>query len=129
MDRIRSLAQMSVGRGCFFAGLAIWTAMMALITDPPQALRIGAVLVLIAACVLTIKARNAPSRPYRDTELWLLMDRKSDLPEARIQQALGGILAELYARYARYAFGIAVGFWLLAIGSGMIWPNDEAGGA
>jgi divalent metal cation (Fe/Co/Zn/Cd) transporter len=125
MERIRSLAHVSIGRGCCFAGLAIGATMMALIYDPPLAFRTGAVLVLIAACVLMIKARNAPKRPYRRTELWMLMDKKSDLPEARIQQALGGILAELYGRYARYAFGIAIGFWLLAIGSELLWSKAE----
>lgn len=124
MDSIRKLAVLSVGRACFFAGLAVWAVMMALIFDPPQAFRVGAALVLILACVLTIKARNAPQRPYRDTEVWLLMDRQSDWPEHRIQQAIGGVLAETYGRYARYAFAIAVSFWLLAIAADAIWPDD-----
>lgn len=126
MERIRSLAHVSIGRGCCFGGLAIGATMMALIYDPPLAFRTGAVLTLIAACVLLIKARNAPKRPYRHTELWMLMDRKSDLPDAAAQRVLGGILAELYGRYARYAFVIAVGFWLLAITSDLVWPKPES---
>ena len=124
MDRIRSFAVLSIGRACFFAGLAIWTTMMGLIAEPALSFRTGAVLVLIAACVLTIKARNAPQRPYRETEVWLLMDRTCDLPPERIQQAIGGTLAEIYARYARYAFAIAVGFWLVALGSDLVWSGD-----
>ena len=127
MDRIRSLAKMSIGRGCFFAGLAIWAVMMALIYDPPLSFRTGAGLALIAACVLAIKARNAPLRSYRETELWLLMDHKTELPESRIQQALSGVLAEFYGRYARYAVGIAIGFLLLALGSDLIWSGDGNG--
>ncbi|MEX0808179.1 MAG: hypothetical protein WD044_05580 [Dongiaceae bacterium] len=123
MERIRSLAALSVGRACFFAGFAIWASMFALITDPMLAFRVGAVLVSIAACVLLIKGRNAPSRPYRETEVWLLMDRKTDLPDDRVQRAIGGVLAEIYRRYARYALAIAAAFWLLAIASELIWSD------
>ena len=125
MDRIRSLATLSVGRACFFTGLGIWTAMVGFISDPMMSLRIGAALVSIVACVLLIKARNAPERPYRDTELWLLMDRKTDLPKDRIQRVIGGVLAETYRRYARFALGVSVGFWLLAILGDLIWPDSQ----
>ncbi|MEX2297975.1 MAG: hypothetical protein WD715_11195 [Dongiaceae bacterium] len=123
MDRIRSLAALSVGRACFFAGFTIWATMFALIVHPVLALRVGAALVSIVACVLLIKGRNAPERPYRETEVWLLMDRKTDLPEDRVQRAIGGVLAEIYRRYARYALAIAAVFWLLAIASDLIWPD------
>jgi len=123
MDHIRALARISIGRGCFFAALGIMTAMTGFITEPVIGLRIGAALIAITACVLMIKAHNAPQRSYRKTELWLLMDRQSDLPEDRIQQILGGVLADTYGRYARYAIMIAIGFWLLAIGGDLIWPN------
>ena len=123
MDRIRSLASLSVGRACFFAGFAIWAAMFGLITEPMLALRVGAALVSIVACVLLIKARNAPERPYRETEVWLLMDRQTDLPADRVQRAIGGALADIYARYARYALAIAGLFWLLAIGCDLLWPD------
>ncbi|MDZ4736733.1 MAG: hypothetical protein SGJ07_10345 [Rhodospirillaceae bacterium] len=123
MDRIRSLAALSVGRACFFAGFAIWATMFALIVDPVLALRVGAALVSIVACVLLIKAHNAAERPYRETEVWLLMDRKTDLPADRIQRAIGGALTEIYRRYARYALAIAAIFWFLAIVSNLIWPG------
>ena len=101
------------------------TAMTGFIAEPVVGLRIGAALVAITACVLMIKAHNAPQRPYRQTELWLLMDRHSDLPEDRIQQILGGVLADTYGRYARYAIIIAIGFWLMAIGSDLLWPDTD----
>jgi hypothetical protein len=123
MDRIRSIAAISVGRACFFAGLAIWATMFGLITEPMLALRVGAALVSIVACVLLIKARNAPERPYRDTEVWLLMDRQTDLPADRVQRAIGAALAETYSRYARYALAIAGIFWLFAIAGDLLWPD------
>ncbi len=116
MERIRAAANLSIGRGCFFAAMAIWTVMIGLIGNLPHALTGGAALTTITAAVLFIKAAHAPSRPYRNTELWILLD-KCDRPAsaAAAQRVLGGVLAEAYVRYGQWAMGIATFFWVAAI--------------
>jgi hypothetical protein len=123
MEQLKSLAKLSVGRACFFAGLGILTAMVGFITDPMNAMRIGAALVSITACVLLIKAHNAPRRPFRQTELWLMLDSKIQMADERAQRLIGGVLAETYDRYARYAMGIAVVLWIIAVAGEFLWPD------
>ncbi len=115
MERIRAAANLSVGRGCFFAALAIWTVMIGLIGNVLHALAGGALLTTITAAILFMKAARAPSRPCRGTELWILLDKADrPAPAAAAQRVLGGVLAEVYTGYGRWAIAIAGFFWLAA---------------
>lgn len=130
-QRVRRLAVHSIGRGCFFAALAIWCVMIGLISDPKLALRAGGLLSLVACCILLLKAQSAQQRSFKHTEVWILLDRKlpqaGDLgpklscrlagrmtPEAA-QQLIGAVLRELYLRYALYAGLIGAAFLLLSV--------------
>ena len=55
-DRIRELAVVSIGRACLFGLLAIITFMFALLAWPGLALRSGAILFLVTAAILMLKA-------------------------------------------------------------------------
>ncbi len=113
--RIRRLAFLSVGRGCFFAALAIWCCMIGLIFEPVLALKCGAILTLLTAAVLLLKAQTVTRRSYKQTELWILLDRQVDLLPAHAQRLIAGTLQEIYLRYALFAGLIAILFWLLAL--------------
>jgi hypothetical protein len=115
MDRIRKLAVLSVRRACAFAGLAIGTVMVGLITDPPLAFRAAAILTAITAAVLFYKAFEAPRRNHRETELWFLLDRDPGLPEAFAGRVINNVLREVYLQHARMAVAIAGGLWLFAV--------------
>jgi hypothetical protein len=43
------------------------------------------------------------------------LDRDLGLPAERAQEVVGGLLRELYYRYALMASGLAVGFWLISL--------------
>ncbi|HEX6959093.1 MAG TPA: hypothetical protein VF194_14010 [Ferrovibrio sp.] len=113
--RVRTLAVHSVGRGCFFAGLAIWCVMIGLIADPLQAIKSGAILTLIVACVLLLKATWVTHRSYRRTEVWLLLNRQIELRPEAAQRIITGTLREIYLRCALYAVLIAAGFCCFAL--------------
>lgn len=115
MDKLQQLANLSVGRACFFAALAIWAVMMGLISDPVVALKSGAILTSLVVVVLFIKARRSPTRSYRETELWILLDGKLDMPEAAAQRLLSDILKRTFERYALWAAAFALFFWALAL--------------
>jgi hypothetical protein len=115
MDRIRKLAILSVRRACGFAGLAIGTVMVGLMTDPPLAFRAAAILTAITAAVLFYKAFEAPSRDHRETELWFLLDRDPGLPQAFAGRIINNVLREVYLQHARMAAVIAAGLWLFAV--------------
>lgn len=114
-QRVRTLAVHSVGRACFFAALAIWCVMIGLIAEPLQALKSGAILTMIVACVLLMKAGHVTHASYKKTEVWLLLGRSIELKPEVAQRVITGILREIYLRYALYAVCVAGGFWLLAL--------------
>ena len=115
MDRIRQAAQISILRALGFTALAIGTFMAGLSFEPALCFGAGATLTGIAAAVLWWKGAQAPTRGYRKTEVWVILDRKLGLPPERAQAAVGGVLRELYFRYARVVSGLAVAFWLTSL--------------
>ena len=115
MDRIRQAAQVSILRALGFTALAIGTFMAGLSFEPALCFGAGATLTGITAAVLWWKGSQSPTHSYRKTEVWILLDRNLDLPPERAQEAVGGLLRELYYRYARIVSGLAVAFWLLSL--------------
>jgi hypothetical protein len=115
VDRIRKLAVLSIRRACGFAALAISTFMFGLSADPALCFRSGAVLTAMTAVVLYVKARQAPTRNHRRTELWHMLERNPGLPESYAGRVINAILAEEYRRHAEYAGWIAVAFWIVGM--------------
>jgi len=124
-DRIRDLAQLSVGRACLFGLLAIVTFMVGLIAWPDLAMRSGAILFLMTSAILWYKAHLAPGQNYRRTEVWVLLGKRHDLPEARAQAIFGTILRDTYLRFAWITAKTGVALWiadLLLRLSGLVRP-------
>lgn len=113
--RVRSLAVQSVGRGCFFAALGIWCVMIGLIAEPLQAIKAGAILTMLVGCVLLLKAGRVTRVSYKQTEVWILLDRRIELSPQVAQRIITVTLREIYLKYAFYAATFAAGFWLMAL--------------
>lgn len=110
-DRICELATISVGRGCLFGLLAITTFMAGMIAWPDLAIRSGAILLLLTAAILMLKAAQAPTRSYKRTEVWVLLGKRHDLPEPRAQAIFGEVLRGTYVRFARMTATASVVLW------------------
>lgn len=76
-----------------------------------MAMRTGAILSMLTAAILILRAVRAPGRPYRRTETWVLLGRSHGLPEAQAQEVIAAILADTYWRFATASAALAVGFW------------------
>lgn len=112
LERIESLAAHSVGRGCGFAMIAIGTTMIGLVYDPVQSLQIGGILSLLTTLVLILKALNAERKPYRDTEVWLMLE-PSERPPKTVAQGL--VSRALKASYLHFAYYFANGACTLIV--------------
>jgi hypothetical protein len=97
-----------------FAMLAIWATAFGFISWPVTAFRIAALLTTFAGVVLVYKAMTAHARPYRRTEVWAMLGKPRHLPEERVQAEISGVLRETFWRFASYAAGLALVFWLAA---------------
>lgn len=115
MDRVERFAEISVARGCAFAGLAIVTMMVGFLATPVTALKFGGIAGLLVAAVLLLKASRAHVKPYYNTELWLMLNPGERPVREIAQQVIGGALKEAYLRFAwRFAIG-ACGLLVLAL--------------
>ena len=115
MDAIKEASDLSIRRACGFGLLAIWTTMVGLSYEPLLAVRVGAVLMTIMGAVLLIRAWGAGRRPYKRTEVWLILNKTHNLPEARAQQVFGNILRERYLWHATAAGWVALVLWGVGI--------------
>jgi hypothetical protein len=100
LDRIERVAQVSVARACGFAALGIATLFVGLSADMAMALKFAGLLILIVCGVLLLKAHLAVRRPYKHTEVWLML-RPEERPQAAIaQQIIATVLRETYLQFA-----------------------------
>jgi hypothetical protein len=99
-SRLDELALLSVSRACGFAGLAIFCFMIGLAGYPVIALNSGAVLMMLSAAVLAIKAEMSPTRPYKRTELWVILQPYERPSDRFAQQVIGNTLRGIYLRFA-----------------------------
>jgi hypothetical protein len=118
VNRIRYFAHLSVRRACGFAAIAIATVTVGVSALPLLAAKLAALLTTLLALVLAAKAHNAPRKPYRRTEMWLLLDCRHDLPEAYAQRVLMGVLRDVYIHFAEIAATVALALWGLAF---LVW--------
>jgi hypothetical protein len=100
MDRLRHLATVSVARASGFAGLAILCVMVGFAADVVQSFKVGGVLALIVSLALALKAAWASRRPYKRTELWLMLE-PAERPLAHVAQRLiSGVLRATFHHFA-----------------------------
>ncbi|MGQ0677129.1 MAG: hypothetical protein ACT4N4_13725 [Rhodospirillales bacterium] len=115
MDRIRYLADVSIRRGCGFGLIAIATATVGMSSDALLALKLAAICASAMVAILLVKAIQAPIRSYKRTEVWIMLEKRHDLPEARAQQVFGSILKERYMWHATITATAAGILWLATL--------------
>ncbi len=113
MQAIENAAYVSVGRACGFAGLAIFLIIFGLSFEPALAARTGGELCLAVTVILSTYALRARSRPYKKTELWLILPKKERPPAEIAQQLIGNTLRETYFWFALQSVLLAI-FLLVA---------------
>jgi hypothetical protein len=123
MSEIERAAEQSVARGVGFGALAIALVVAGLAGYPPLALRSGAGLALLMWAVLKLKALRAPGRPYKRTEVWLMLEQRPGWPAAVTQRLIGGALQRTLDRYARFVLLVAIGLWLASLAVTLLGPR------
>lgn len=115
MNRVDYLAEVSIGRGCGFAMLAIIVTMCGMAGDLGLSLKIGAGLSVLMGMVLAWRGWQAPHRDPRKTELYLMLDKGRDLPEDYPLPQINEALRRVYVRYAEYSGALALLLVALAL--------------
>jgi len=115
MEHMRRVAYETVLRACGFASLGIFCVMTGMSFNPRLAFQAGGFLTTIMAFVLVLKAREALTKDYRRTEMWLYIDKNFRPPEAYAQWASSTILRDTYLTFAMWTALISVVMWVLAL--------------
>ena len=112
---MRQVAFLSVQRACLFGALAVFCLMIGLSEEPRLAFKAGGTVTVLIAAILLYKAREARRKPYRKTEMWLLLPKDSRPPDAYAQRLSATVLRETYLNFALWTSGVAVVMWLVAL--------------
>ncbi|WP_072386977.1 hypothetical protein [Hyphomicrobium sp. CS1BSMeth3] len=115
MDEMRHIAFETVMRACGFGSLAIFCIMIGLSFEPRLSFQAGGSLTLIMVGVLAYKAREAPTKPYRRTEMWLYLPEELRPPARSAQQTVSVIMRETYLTFAYWSAMIALVMWSVAL--------------
>lgn len=94
--------------------------MIGLMTDPTLSLQTGGILSMLTSLVLILKANWAIQVPYKRTEVWLMLDKGERPMPAVAQQVIGGVLREVYLRFALYAASLALALLCASVVFGLI---------
>jgi hypothetical protein len=112
---MRRIAYETALRACGFSALAIFCVMIGLSFNPRAAFQAGGTLTTIMTLILMFKAREARTKPYRHTEMWLYLPKEHRPPETYAQIASATVLRETYLVFARWTAMIAIAMWVLAL--------------
>jgi hypothetical protein len=112
---MRHIAYDTVLRACSFGALAIFCVMIGLSFDGRAAFQAGGMLTIIMTLILLFKAREARTKPYRRTELWLYLPKEHRPPEQYAQWASATVLRETYLTFARWTAAIAIAMWVISL--------------
>ena len=110
MRDLEQVAVQSVARGVGFGTLAISLVVVGLAGYPTLALKSGAALTLLMWAILRLKALRAPRRPYKRTEVWLMLEPRPDWPAEIAQRLIGGGLAAHAGAFCPAGSGRGAGF-------------------
>ena len=112
---MREVAFATVLRACGFGSLAIFCVMIGLSFEPRAAFQAGGFLTTLMAGILLFKAREALTKNYRRTEMWLYLEKDVRPPEAYAQWASSVVLRETYLTFAKWTSAVAIVMWVLAL--------------
>ncbi len=115
METIRQIAFVCVGRAVGFGTLAIACIMLSFAFSPPTAFRAGALLALIMAGILILKAHYAGRQQPKHTEVWLYLEDDLRPRDAEARRRFAGVLRETYGRFAAGALAAACCMFFVSV--------------
>lgn len=115
MQEMRRIAYETVQRACLFGSLAIFCVMVGMSFEPRLAFQAGGTLTALMAIILMYKAREALTKPYRKTELWLYLPEELRPPADHAQWASATVLRETYLTFAQWTSAISIAMWVIAL--------------
>jgi hypothetical protein len=83
--------------------------------EPRLAFQAGGTLTAIMAIILIYKAREALTKPYNKTEMWLYLPEELRPPADHAQWVSSTVLRETYLTFAQWTSAISIAMWVIAL--------------
>ncbi|TKT74201.1 hypothetical protein [Aquamicrobium sp. LC103] len=115
MEEVRQIARMCVGRAVMFGTLAILCIMVSFAFSLALAFRAGAILMLLMAGILLIKAHLALRQKPKNTEVWIYLDDGARPRNDHANRLFARVLHEVYCSYAQTTFVIACSMFAISL--------------
>ena len=115
MQAMRRVAYETVLRACLFGSLAIFCVMVGMSFEPRLAFQAGGTLTAIMAIILIYKAREALTKPYNKTEMWLYLPKELRPSADNAQWASSTVLRETYLTFGLWTSAISIAMWVVAL--------------
>jgi len=115
MDEMRKVAYETVLRACGFGSLAIFCVMIGMSFEPRLAFQAGGTLTMGMALILIYKAREARTKNYRRTEMWLYLPKDFRPAEGSAQWATSTVMRDTYLTFGLWTSAIAITMWVIAL--------------
>jgi hypothetical protein len=115
MEAMRRIAYETVQRACLFGSLAIFCVMVGMSFEPRLAFQAGGTLTALMAIILIYKAREALTKPYNKTEMWLYLPEELRPPADHAQWVSSTVLRETYLTFAQWTSAISIAMWVIAL--------------
>ncbi len=116
---MRRVAYETVLRACGFGTLTIFCVMVGMSFMPRLAFQAGGFLTTMMALILVYKAYEARTKNYRQTEMWLYLEKDQRPPANYAQWASATVLRETYLTFALWTSAIAIALWIIALMFGL----------
>lgn len=98
--------------------------MVGLSGDMVSSFKAGGALCLLASAILLLKAWYAAQRPYKRTEVWLMLEPQDRPNSAIAQQIIGTVLRETFLFFALHAAFAAAVLLCGALAYGLFFPGS-----
>jgi hypothetical protein len=72
----------------------------------------GGFLTLLMTAILLVKARNALTKDYKKTEMWLILPKDFRPPERYAQWVTATVMRDAYFTFAQYTALISIAMWM-----------------
>lgn len=115
MEHMRRIAFETVLRATGFATLAICCTMFGMAYDIRLSFLFGGTMTTVWTAILLYKAREARTKDYRKTEMWLCMPKRLRPPESYAQWASATVLRDTYLTVALWTSAMAIILWTIAL--------------
>jgi hypothetical protein len=119
MEELHKAAYITVARGCGFGMLAIICVMVGMSFNPRLVFQAGGFLTLLMTAILLLKARNALTKDYKKTEMWLILPKDFRPPERYAQWVTATVMRDAYFTFAQYTALISIVMWMMALVVGL----------